>query len=459
MVRVRFAPSPTGFLHIGNVRIALINWLYALRCQGKFILRYDDTDTKRSTKEYMTAIAQDLEWLGITPAEIFYQSERFARYDAVAEELKQKGLLYPCYETAEELELKRKILLGQKLPPLYGREALKLTALQKKQLVEEGRKPHWRFRLPNSRENSLTPEKTLVVWQDTVRGEQVIDLASLSDPILIREDGTYLYTLPSVIDDIDLKISHILRGEDHITNTAVQLAIFDALGAKSPQFGHINLLVTRDGEGLSKRKGALSIRSLRQEGIAPMAIANLAVLIGSSANVVAYNTMEELAKNFEVTSASRSSAKFDKDELFRLNTCLLQQKSYTQIAESLKNCGIEGEKAEAFWELIKGNITQLSEAKSWWQIVSDKELVFTSFSQEEKDFLQRAAQFLPDSPFDHSSWSLWIEQIKKQTDRRGRALFLLLRKALTGKESGPELGGLLPLMGRDVVVKRLTAAL
>src|SRR6185312_15716319 len=294
-VTVRFAPSPTGLIHIGNARTALFNWLFAMKNGGRFIQRFDDTDIVRSKQEYADAILYDLHWLGIFPDATEYQSRRFDRYDAAVEKLKTAGLLYPCYETQEELELRRKIRLSRKQPPVYGREALKLTAEEREALEAEGRKPHWRFLLPNFSTHPFEPERTEVQWNDLVRGDETVDLASLSDPVLVREDGTYLYTLPSVVDDIEMGVTHIIRGNDHVTNSGVQIALFKALGAEPPVFGHHNILTTSDGEGLSKRTGALSISGLRESGIEPMAVASLAVLIGTSESVAAMPTMAELA--------------------------------------------------------------------------------------------------------------------------------------------------------------------
>lgn len=295
-ITVRFAPSPTGYIHIGNTRTALFNWLFALKNNGQLILRFDDTDVERSKTEYADAIATDIEWLGIKPARIEYQSKRFAVYDAAVEKLKTAGLLYPCYETAEELERKRKLRLARRLPPVYGRDALKLTAEDRAKLEAEGQPPHWRFLLPNFKDDPFMPVRTDVHWNDIVRGPETVDLASLSDPVLVREDGTYLYTLPSVVDDIDMGITHIIRGDDHVTNSGVQISIFEALGAKAPELGHHNLLTTISGEGLSKRTGALSVGSLRRDGYEPMAVASLAVLIGTSENVVAVSDMAALAE-------------------------------------------------------------------------------------------------------------------------------------------------------------------
>lgn len=455
MVRVRFAPSPTGYIHIGNARIALFNWLFAKKQHGAFVLRYDDTDTERSKQEYIDSIAEDLHWLGIEPDEIHYQSKRFARYGQITEQLKAKGLLYPCFETAQELELRRKVKLGQGLPPIYDRAALKLTEEQQVEYIKMGHRPHWRFLLPNFSDDPFRREPTAISWLDEVKGKQIIELSSLSDPILVREDGTYLYTLPSVIDDIDMGITHIIRGDDHVTNTAVQLAIFYALNAEVPNFGHINLLTTIKGDGLSKRKGDLSLRSLRAAGFDPMAIASLAVLIGSSENVVAYSDMLQLSEHFSLTSTSKSAAKFDPEELTRLNSTIIHEKSYGEVKDKLEKMGIVGPKAEAFWQIIRHNIEKLTEAEYWWAIIEDQALIFHDILQDDKDFLNAAFALLPDEQLDENSWKKWTKSIGSETGRFGKALFAPLRLALTGRLHGPELAKLLPFIEKSIIKNRL----
>jgi len=455
MVKVRFAPSPTGYIHIGNTRIALFNWLYSLQHNGEFVLRYDDTDIERSKQEYIDGIASDLAWLGIKPTQIEYQSKRFDRYNIVVEKLKADGVLYPCYETPSELDRRRKILLSRRLPPVYGREALKLTNEEIAAYQAEGRKPHWRFLLPNFEHDPFSTIRTEVHWDDEVRGRQTIDLASVSDPVLIREDRSYLYTLPSVIDDIDMGITHIIRGDDHVTNTAVQLAIFDALGAKRPRFGHINLLTTKAGGGLSKRKGDLSVYSLREEMFEPMAIASLAVLIGTSENVRAYSSLEELAEHFTLTATSHSPAKFDPEDLLTLNRELVHAMPYEKVADRLMKLGIGGRQAEQFWNVVRGNLVRISDAPHWWRIVTDRELNFLSLCRDELGFLAEAVSFLPAEPWDEQTWKLWTTKLKEKTGRKGKDLFKPLRLALTGQESGPELAYLLPLIGHDYVQRRL----
>lgn len=455
MIKVRFAPSPTGYIHIGNTRIALFNWFYAQACKGAFILRYDDTDIERSQQEYVNGIAVDLEWLGIKPDEIYYQSKRFSRYDEVAETLKQRGLLYPCYETVEELDRRRKIQLSRKLPPVYDRNALKLTQEDKIAFEIQGRKPHWRFLLPNFQSNPLQTKRTEIYWDDMVKGRQTIDLASISDPVLIREDGSYLYTLPSVVDDIDMGITHIIRGDDHITNTGAQIAIFQALNAKLPIFGHINLLTTVSGEGLSKRNSDLSIRSLRKDGFESMAVQSLAVLIGTSQNVQAYPSQAALLEHFNLQGTSKSAAKFDTADLLTLNSCLVHELTYEEVKTRLENLSICGEKAECFWNAVKGNIDKVNDAVLWWTIIHNDQS-FDIVTPEDRVFVQQSVDLLPKDILNDESWKIWTTALKEKTGRKGKALFMPLRQALTGMEYGPEMGKLLPLLGREKIIHRLT---
>lgn len=453
-VTVRFAPSPTGYIHIGNTRTALSNWLYAKKNNGRFILRYDDTDIERSRDEYAKAIAVDLEWLGIRPDHEEYQSKRFAIYDQAVEKLKKDGLLYACYESADELERRRKLRLARRLPPVYGREALKLTDAEKAAFEAEGRKPHWRFLLPNFESDPFETKRTEVHWDDLVRGPQTVDLASMSDPVLVREDGTYLYTLPSVVDDIDLGVSHIIRGDDHVTNTGVQIAIFEALGAKPPVFGHHNLLTTTTGEGLSKRTGALSVGSLRESGFEPMAVASLAVLIGTSENVAAAPSMEALAEHFDLASITKSAAKFDPAELDTLNRSLLHGMSFDDAKPRLEALGISGEKAESFWLAVRGNLDRFNDAVHWWQIVEGDLAEKPELSDDDRTFVQDAFTHLPAAPWSRETWKQWTDIVKAQTGRKGKGLFMPLRLALTGQAHGPELADLLVLMGPDKVLSR-----
>jgi glutamyl-tRNA synthetase len=453
-VTVRFAPSPTGNIHIGNARTALFNWLFAQKQRGRFVQRFDDTDVERSKQEYADAILYDLHWLSIFPDQTVYQSRRFELYDAAVEKLKAAGLLYPCYETPEELELKRKIRLTRRLPPVYGRDALKLTKEEIAEIEADGRRPHWRFLLPNFDGDPHETHRTEVTWTDLVRGDEKVDLASLSDPVLVREDGTYLYTLPSVVDDIDLGITHVIRGDDHVTNTGVQIALFRALGSEEPRFGHHNLLTTTSGEGLSKRAGALSIGGLREEGIEAMAVASLAVLVGTSENIVATRDLNELAEHFDLSATSKSASKFDPTELITLNKTLLHKLPFADVQERLGAMTISGELAEPFWNAVRGNLDTIRDAARWWAIVRKGPETTEELDGDDRAFVQHAFSLLPEEPWDGSTWKVWTDRVKKETGRKGKSLFMPLRLALTGLSSGPELAELLPLMGREGTLAR-----
>ncbi len=450
-VRVRFAPSPTGNIHIGNARPALINWLYAIQNDGEFILRYDDTDKERSKQEYADGIARDLDWLGIKPHVVARQSDRAEQHQAATDKLIAAGLLYPCYETPDQLDRQRKRLAARGKPPVYDRSALRLDDEQRKELESEGLKPHWRFLLPNFKDDPFSPERTEVTWEDVIRGRQTVDLASMSDPVLIRADGTWLYTLPSVVDDIDLGVTHIIRGDDHVTNTGAQIAIFRALGAEPPTFGHHNLITTESGEGLSKRLGSLSIHTLSEEGYEAMSVACLAVLTGTSGPVEPLASMEELAKVFDPVSVTKSSAKFAPSELDSLNRRILQQLKFSDVSARLEAMGIDG--GETFWNAIRGNVEKLVEASGLWNIVENAVAVV---DEEDREFVSIAKSCLPDGELTAQSWSEWIANIKQHSDRKGRGLFMPLRKALTGMEHGPELDQLLPLIGRERTLARLS---
>lgn len=453
-VTVRFAPSPTGRIHIGNARTALFNWLFALKHKGRFIQRFDDTDVERSRQEFADSILYDLHWLGIFPDQTEYQSKRFPSYDAAVEKLKASGVLYACYETPEELDLRRKVRRTRGLPPVYGREALKLTDAERADLERDGRKPHWRFLLPNFASDPFETERTEVHWNDLVRGEETVDLASLSDPVLVREDGTYLYTLPSVVDDIEMGVTHLIRGDDHVTNTGVQIALFKALGAEVPTFGHHNLLTTATGEGLSKRTGALSIESLREGGIEPMSVASLAVLVGTSENVTAVASLPDLAEKFEPEATSKSASKFDPEELVVLNRVLLHHMGFAEVRDRLMLLGVSGKDAEAFWMAVRGNLDRLSDAVSWWKIVREGPQGPVELSDEDREFVGQAFDLLPEDPWDANVWKDWTAKVKKASGRKGKGLFMPLRLAITGLESGPELADLLPLVGREGTLAR-----
>lgn len=450
-VITRFAPSPTGHIHIGNSRPALFNWLYAKKEGGRFVLRFDDTDLERSKTEYAESIERDLRWLGIEPDVIEYQSKRFALYDAAADKLRAAGLLYACYETPDELERRRSRARALGRPPVYDRAGLKLTDEEKAAFEAEGRKAHWRFLLPNHDGDPFETRRTEVTWDDLCRGEQSVDLASLSDPVLIREDGTYLYTLPSIVDDIDMGITHVIRGEDHVTNTGVQIAIWRSLGGAEPIFGHHNLLTTVDGEGLSKRKGALSITSLREDGIEPMSVASLAVLTGTSHAVEAVADMAGLVEKFDLASVSRSAAKFDPAELVVLNAKLVHDMPFEAVAERLEGDGVGG--GDAFWLAVRGNCQKVADAKTFWQAVTGP--VDSVIEDEDRDYVATARSFLPEGEITVETWGAWTQALKAETGRKGRGLFMPLRRVLTGMDHGPDMKEMLPLIGRQRILDRL----
>ncbi len=450
-VTVRFAPSPTGHIHIGNSRPALFNWLFARKAGGRFILRFDDTDVERSRAEYARSIETDLRWLGIDPDRIERQSERVESYDAAARKLKDAGVLYPCYETPEELERRRSRQRALGRPPVYDRAGYRQTAKEREAFEAEGRRAHWRFLLPNHDGDPFETRRTEVSWNDLCRGDQTVDLASLSDPVLIRADGTYLYTLPSIVDDIDMGVSHVIRGEDHVANTGVQIAIFNALGADAPQFGHHNLLTTRDGEGLSKRKGALSIGSLRDAGLEAMSVASLAVLTGTSQAVEPVPDMASLIEKFDLSSVSRSSAKFDPEELKNLNARLVHDMPFAEVSDRLATLGIDT--GEVFWNTVRGNCETVHDALAYWQVITGP--IEGRVEDVDREFIASARQLLPAGEITLESWGAWTTALKAETGRKGRGLFMPLRRVLTGMDHGPDMKEMLPLIGKQRILDRL----
>jgi len=438
-ITARFAPSPTGYLHIGNIRPALFNWLFARGAGGRFLLRLDDTDIARSRDDYAEAIREDLRWLGLNWDIEARQSDRLAAYDQAVETLRAAGRLYPAYETPDELERRRKRQRAQGLPPVYDRAALKLTDAERAKLEAEGRRPHWRFKLDHRE----------VAWDDLIRGEQSIDAGSLSDPILVRADGTYLYTLPSVVDDIAFGITHVIRGEDHVANTGAQIQIFEALGAAAPAFAHHNLLVGADGEALGKRLGTLSVRAMREDGLEPLAILSHSAAIGTSDAVRAHQSLDALVETFDLGKVSRAPARFDMDELRAVNARLLHERAYADVSERLAEIGVGG--GEAFWLAVRGNVEILADARDWWQVVAGP----VTPEIEDAEFCATAANVLPPEPWDQTTWKTWTDAVKAETGRKGRALFHPLRLAVTGRGAGPELAALLPLIGREKVAARL----
>ena len=440
-LKLRFAPSPTGYLHIGNARPALFNWLVALKSGGDYLLRIDDTDRERSTQEFERAIIEDLAWLGISPHRIVKQSDRLDRYEAAAAHLREKGLLYACYETADELDRRRKRQLQRGQPPVYDRAGLRLSDEERARLEAAGRRPYWRFKLSGRN----------VAWDDLMRGPCHIETGSLSDPVLIREDTAPLYTFTSVVDDVELGITEVIRGEDHVTNTAVQIEIFEALGAFPPVFAHHNLLTNASGEGLSKRLGHLSLRGLREAGMEPMAVAALAVLTGTSEALRPVADMEELASLFALDKVSRTSAKFDEQELRALNGRLLHQTPCAAVANRLVGMGVGG--GEAFWLAVRGNCEILADAQGWWRLVSQP--ARPMILDADREFLAEARAALPPEPFGAESWRDWTTALKERSGRKGRSLFMPLRQALTGLEHGPDMTHLLPFIGRERAERRL----
>ncbi len=438
---VRFAPSPTGRIHIGNARTALLNALFARRRGGRFILRFDDTDAERSRAEYADAIAVDLAWLGVTPDLVLRQSDRIAVYGAAAERLKAAGRLYACYEAPDELERRRRRQQARGLPPIYDRAALALTDADRRRFEAEGRRAHWRFLL----------DRVEVTWHDGVRGASRIDCASLSDPVLIRADGSYLYTLPSVVDDLELGITDVIRGEDHVTNTAVQIQLAAALGRCAPNFAHHNLLVSASGEGLSKRSGALSLGGLRDDGIEALAVAALAVLTGSADAVQPVASLDALADLFDLARVSRNPARFDPNELRQLSARTLHGLPYAVVADRLAAAAIPTAQAEAVWYAVRGNLDRFADVATWWAVIQGP----VTPVRDEAAFLAETAALLPDEPWDAGTFAAWTGRIKAATGRKGRALFHPLRLALTGRDAGPELAALLPLIGRPRAAARL----
>ncbi len=437
-MKVRFAPSPTGLLHVGNGRTALINFLAARKLQGSMVLRIDDTDRERSKPEYEQAILEDLEWLQVGHDLMVRQSARAHHHRVAAEILKAKGLLYPAYETAEELERRRKRALALKRPPIYDRAALRLGDAERIDLEQQGRQPHWRFKLSQSK----------VGWHDLIRGDVEIDTAHLSDPVLIRADGSFLYTLPSVVDDIDLAITHIIRGEDHVTNTAVQIEIFAALGQQLPAFAHFPLLVGSGGEALSKRLGSLSLRQMREEGIEAPALFAYLARIGTS-EPVALAGRDELVMGFDFARIGRAPAHFDPAELAGLSARLLHGLDYQAVQHRLHVLGVSG--GDAFWQAVRTNLTRFSDVVDLWRIVQGPVVPCI----EDADLAQMAVECFPEGPVSENTWSQWTAELSARSGRKGRQLFHPLRLALTGLEHGPELKKLLPLIGRDKVVARL----
>ena len=441
-VVTRFAPSPTGRLHVGNIRAALHNWLWARKHGGRFLLRLDDTDQVRSTEDYAQAIHADLDWLGLSPDEATRQSHRFALYEARFEQLRAAGRVYPAFETAEELDLKRKILAGRGLPPIYDRAALRLNEGERAALEAEGRKPHWRFKLDHG---------AMIEWQDLIRGPQHLDPKLQSDPVVRRADGSWLYMLPSVIDDIDMGVTHIVRGEDHVTNAGLQLQMFEALGAQPPAFAHEALLVGSEGK-LSKRLGSLGADAFREDGIEPLALAALLARIGTSDPVEAVAGMAPLIDGIDFTRFGRAPARFDLDELRSLNARTIHMMDFATVRDRLPP-----DMTETLWLAVRPNIATVSEAAAWLAITAGT-IDTPALDPEDAAYLAAAGEVAGEMAWDQDPWHAFTGALKDRTGRKGRALFLPLRIALTGQEHGPDMTLLLPLIGRERSIERLRAA-
>ncbi|MEM9435874.1 MAG: glutamate--tRNA ligase [Pseudomonadota bacterium] len=432
MTITRFAPSPTGYLHIGNLRPALMNFLIAKKAGGQFILRIDDTDPERSKQEYVDAIFTDLEWLGLSWDRVEYQSKRLDHYAEAADKMRRMERLYEAFETPTELDLKRKKQLNMGKPPVYDRSALVLSDEEKDALRQE-RPGHWRFKLDWER----------IEWADGILGEISIDAASVSDPVLIRGDGQVLYTLASVVDDTDMGITHVVRGSDHVTNTATQIQMIQALGFEPPVFAHHSLLTGPQGEALSKRLGTLSLRDLRDNGVQPFALLSLMARLGSSDPVELRTSLDDLAEAFELANFGSAPTKFDAEDLYPLTARYLHDLPYADVADAISEVGVPDGHAEAFWTAIHENVTTLHDLRKWWELLRDG--AEPLIDAEDHEFVTQAMALLPEERT-VDTWNAWTTAVKEATGRKGKGLFQPLRKALTGQTSGPEMGALLPLM-------------
>jgi glutamyl-tRNA synthetase len=444
MIKVRFAPSPTGYLHVGNARAALVNFLFARNQGGRFLLRLDDTDTERGRPEYEQAIYDDLRWLGIEWDETARQSDRTARYEAIAEQLKAAGRLYPCFENEDELAAKRAALIKRKLPPVYDRAALNMTAEQRATAEANGKRPYWRFKLSDG----------IGAWTDLVLGGRSIKFGTVSDPVLIRADGSPLYTFTSVVDDLDMGITHIIRGEDHVSNTAVQIDLFQAIAPFTeqaatpvPRFAHLPLISGGEGEKLSKRIGSISLKSLRKDGIEPGAITAYLARLGTNKDPAPLS-LGALIEAFNIADFGRAPPRFDAKQLLALNRKFLHQLDFAAVRERLPSGA-----SEAFWQAIRGNLDLLNEARRWWQVVAGD--IPSPDLAGEAAILLTALETLPPAPWGPDSWKGWTSAIAAATGAKGKALYHPLRLALTGEEQGPEMAALLPLIGPDRVMARL----
>ena len=438
MSTTRFAPSPTGYMHIGNLRTALFNYLISRKSGGTFILRIDDTDPERSKQEYVDGIKQDLEWLGLHWDRVEHQSDRFDRYAEIADQLRDMGKFYECFETPVELDLKRKKQLNMSKPPVYDRSGLALTEAERDELRSE-RAAHWRFMLDQNR----------IEWADGILGDLSIDAASVSDPVLIRGDGQVLYTLASICDDTDMGVTHVVRGSDHVTNTATQIQMIRAIGGTVPEFAHHSLLTGPKGEGLSKRLRSLALRDIRESGVQPMALLSHLARLGSSDPVELCGSIDEIVAGFDLKKFGSAPTKFDKADLYPLTAKYLQNLDLSAVLGKISAMGVPTDEAETFWNAVRGNILTLKDLDGWWGLIQKG--ADPKIDDEDQEFVSRAIALLPDRPFDNQTWSTWTQEVKVATGRKGKSLFMPLRKALTGMSHGPDMGTLLPLLK---VIKR-----
>ena len=434
MTITRFAPSPTGYIHVGNLRTALMNYLIARKAGGTFILRIDDTDPVRSEQKYVDGIKQDLEWLGLHWDKVERQSERLDRYADAAEKLRSIDRFYEAFETPTELDLKRKKQLNMGKPPVYDRAALNLSAEERDTLRAERGDGVWRFRLDQERIN----------WKDGILGDISIDAASVSDPVLIRGDGQVLYTIASVVDDTDMGVTNVVRGSDHVTNTATQIQIMKALGMTPPSFAHHSLLTGPQGEALSKRLGTLALRDLREQGVQPMALLSMMARLGSSDPMELRSEMSELIDGFEVSSFGTAPTKFDVSDLFPLTANVLQVKPLADVADQIADLGVPADLAETFWTVTRDNITTLKDLAAWWTLFSEG--ADPVIDDEDAEFVAQAMDMLPEGPFDDTTWKTWTGAVKEATGRKGKGLFMPLRKALTGQSHGPDMSASMTLL-------------
>ncbi len=434
MTTTRFAPSPTGYLHIGNLRAALFNHAIARAAGGQFILRIDDTDPERSKQEFVDAIQEDLTWLGLTWDRIEFQSKRLAQYDAARDKLIAAGRLYECFETPTELDLKRKKQLNMGKPPVYDRAALELTEAQKEAYRAEGRQGHWRFKLDQAR----------IEWRDGILGDLSIDAASVSDPVLIRGDGQYLYTLASVVDDTEFGITHVVRGSDHVTNTATQIQMIEALGGAVPSFAHHSLLTGPQGEALSKRLGTLALRDLRNKGVVPMAILSLMARLGSSDPVELRENVDEVVAGFDLSKFGSAPTKFDAEDLVPLTARWLAARPYAEVADTIGDLGVPAELGERFWTVVRENINTLGEIAEWWDVFCEG--ADPQIAEDDRAFVAEALGMLGEPPYADDAWATWTTAVKEATGRKGKGLFMPLRHAITGRTRGPEMAEVMPLL-------------